>query len=432
MFRLVSKLNHLNVINIKHNQIRTLGSLAISPEMRAVITRQSENLEQRKIRQQMLFDKYVNGIKFQDNGFIDVSKLAVQHKYAFEPSYVLLQLYLNGLDKIGKKTNMFSLPEKQIIITDKIDFKNHDNFDHRKIFERYKQQISVNNSLQKLERIVSNKNLGVILKRNDDYDFVRLETKFDRIDDSDSGIRTIYEYKKSNSGIDYPTIKSILKISRDGLINCLDGIVIKNRFNGTHFYNHMDYDHEYGEHEFNKVLMQQLSSSMNLKGNGSIIYEKTFDLIKKTAKDVANGDKELADKLVDDFINHTTHFNGDTHIDVTELMNLYRIEGYELLYAMYRNNIPTGFAGFFDNLLNKEKANNFSLDDAKKLLEQDNSEHNYVRVDYLYGIAIKNSFRKKMGDEQTINIHKYDSRSSGNSFYQCMMILMNMKRAISD
>lgn len=185
---------------------------------------------------------------------------------------------------------------------------------------------------------------------------------------------------------------------------------------------------------FRSALPQEILPKMNSSGFASIKHQKTIDLIEKSANNISlgkrsnpKGDSELQKKLYNDFVNFSTHYDNDSRIQIGGLMDLYEIDSYELLYAMYKFNTPVGmgkrsnpsdFINYMDNL---DKATTFNLEDSKIILK----ERNYY-VDYLLGKSIKNNFRRKKGLGQEIKIDAYDHADQG-KFYGSVIWLMASK-----
>jgi hypothetical protein len=423
-------------------------SPVIRPEINALITNTCKKHEQRPIRQEALYNQFTDTIKFTGNdSLIDVSKLHEKSTYIGSPKSILSSLYYHALDvtKYAPR-NMFSLPLERSFgsFEDRETSANNKRDLYNELKEKYKSSVSdLNDPYQRFLTRPHGIN-RTYLKKENDYDFVRVEyinkdSDGNNIIFHDNGyalpleekekrrsqIQTVHlvEEKKPEKVLDSLDLEEILKISAPfGYhINKLDGIVIKNKFDGTNLYNMKDYDEVYGAGEFVKSLIGSLDLSLNGGGDVSIRNQETVDYIKKVAVSIVGaGNSELANKIATSFINNTTHTNNDTAIQMGKLMDLYNIEGHELLYVMYKTNGPISLVTLTDHLLRKVDADKFSLEDAKNLVSR---EHN--SVDYLYGVPIKNSFRRNKGEEQYINIRKYDTR--GGQFYKCILFLMKYK-----
>ncbi|AYV76320.1 MAG: hypothetical protein Terrestrivirus5_142 [Terrestrivirus sp.] len=422
----------------------------IRPEINVLITNTCKKHEQRPIRQEALYNQFTDTIKFTGDGnLVDVSKLHEKSAYTGSPKSVLSSLYYHALD-ITKYTprNMFSVPLERSFgsfsVEDREISANNKRDLYNELKENYKS--SINNLDDPYQRFITRPH-GInrtYLKKENDYDFVRVEYVNKDIDENNivfhdngyalpheeeekrrSQIKTVHlvEEKRPEKCLDSLDMEEILKISAPfGYhINKLDGIVIKNKFDGTNLYDMKGYDEVYGPGAFVKSLIGSIDLFLDGNGDVSIRNEETVDYIKKVALSVTGtGNEKLANKLTTDFINNTAHTNNDTAIQMGKLMDLYNIEGHELLYVMYKTNGPISLVTLADHLLRKVDADKFSLEDAKNLVSR---EHN--SVDYLYGIPIKNSFRRNKGEEQYINIRKYNTR--GGKFYECILFLMKYK-----
>lgn len=151
-------------------------------------------------------------------------------------------------------------------------------------------------------------------------------------------------------------------------------------------------------------------------GQPSQFYTPQTGEIIKTACELVNPSRKAF--LYQEFTNLTKHQNADTIIDITELMNKYKITGEELFFAMFTASSPFGMGIFATRLTN----NIFTVAQAKKILQ----EHNYY-IDYHNGKPIKNSFRRDPSTEQIIRINKFDDRTYGGCFYKCILEVLDYK-----
>lgn len=434
--------------------LRTLTKLnkfspVIKPEIQQLIINNCQKNEQRPVRQEALFSQFTDVIRFSGDGnIVDVSKIREKNKYDGEPVYVLSSLYNHAL-RITKYAprNMFSLPLERSFGSfeyDREKLRNEKVTPFDELRNKYKSDIKNLNDpyqrcLQKDERY-SNR---IYLKKDDDYDFVRLEFVNKDADGNtilfhNDGFALSYEEEvrrrnliksihiveeKKPKQMDSMDFKNVLDISAPFgySINRLDGIIIKNKFDGSNIYDMKEYDEVYGTGAFVDSLLSTFRLSIKGKGDVSIINQYTVDNIKKTALSITINNEQLAEKLTMDFINNTEHTNNDTYINMGKLMDLYNIDGHELLYVMYKTNGPNSLVTLADHLSRRVEADKFSIEDAKNLVNS--GEGNYV--DYLYGVPIKNSFRRNKGEEQNINIRKYNTR--GGKFYECILWLMKYK-----
>jgi len=190
---------------------------------------------------------------------------------------------------------------------------------------------------------------------------------------------------------------------------------INNVFDGSHIYEMNEYN------DLNSYFIKFLNGKMIFVGEASIRKLATIDLIKSICKNTSPDDNYTANILYSEFVRNSNHSCNDDYVEVGKLMDKYNIESHELFYIMYKANAPFG-AGVSSYLQNIDDASKFTIDDAKKIL---NEQKGYV--DYIYGIPIKNTFRKSKGHEQMIRVKKYDDRTSYGNFYKCFLGLMHLK-----
>jgi hypothetical protein len=129
-------------------------------------------------------------------------------------------------------------------------------------------------------------------------------------------------------------------------------------------------------------------------------------IIRKYVQEFTNKNEELENKLCNDLLNNINY--GNMCIEIGKLMDIYEIQPYELLYAVYN---------VMHDINSIVNMNSFTLNDAKRILIE---EHNYV--EYLYGKPIKIFFRRNKGENQYIFINKYEKDS--NVIYKCIVWLL--------
>jgi hypothetical protein len=395
-------------------------------KMNRVIYDYCKSIEPRKIRHHTLYTEYVSNVFFSMDGLVSIKNL--ENMCGLSPFEVLLCLESRGLVLNGyKTTNPFNLPEKAIIAKVMYDSTTEESIE--KIISRLKEEYVVitektQNNKTNLEKYYLRKYDYVILKKDDDYDYLQLRINCNKLDENVDVINLVmFEENNPNKYHDRQTLEKIFEIASlksNKYINKIGNVYIVNKFDGSHTYDMKKYDEHYGFGAFNTALLQKLSSKMNLSGDASIKHQKTIDSIDKSADIISLGDSQLQKKLYNDFVNFSTHFNDDARVQIGDLMDLYGIESHELLYVMYKFNTPVGL-GAIEFMNNLNKATSFNLEDAKIVLK----ERNYY-VDYLLGKPIKNTFRREKGSGQKINIYAYDHVDQG-KFYGIMMWLMASK-----
>jgi hypothetical protein len=396
--------NHLKPFN-KINELDKHNELNI--EQKLQILEVCKSIEEREVRQKLLYKEYINGVQIFD-GKIYLKNL--YEKYSLSPSEVLECLYKYG-KSINKCTTSCSLqlPDKKIIFKHILN----NSYDKQEIYEKYDKLI-----MDYIELIKKYKSDGfekmkypdlfrTIIKKDNDYDRVDIER---RINTDDEGYRILsmdlIEQKREND-LDCFDFKKIIELCLESnkdksnyFIDSVGNIKICNVFDGSHVYNMQSFDKMYSDNAFNTAIIKFIDLKLDAKGNASIRNNKTIDLIKECTNN---------NKLFTDFINNTTHSNNDTCVEIGKLMDLYNIESHELLYVMYTMGYGNG-------------KDSFTLNDAKNVLEKNN-----YYVDYLNGRPIKNTFREGKGEEQNIRISTFDSRTKGGNFYRCIISLMKQK-----
>lgn len=377
-------------------------------------------IEERSIRQNNLFDTYVLNIKCDYvNRKIDMKNLVKLCK--FEPFDILSNLYYEGLSKTGyKPSNIFNLPPTKPIddnlrkhiddtSTSKEEFKNH----------LSETAYILSNTLEKYYMRDQRK---IILHRNDYYDLanIDLDTNFSN---NKVNNKVMSEVKYPDRHMDSQDIRSIIGVSasKKYYIGSLGDIFIGNTFDDSYTYDINGYDLKYGVGSFHHAILNNVRRRINLTGDESIRYHKTYDLIYACADYVAKKCNIDNDLLFFDFISNSDHLENDEYIEIGRLMDKYNIQSHELLYVMFTYNAPfsAGINSYYENI---DKATTFSLDDAQRMLDKYR-----FSIDYLYGKPIKNNFRQKYGDLQTIHIKKFDDRTTIGHFYKCIFYIMICK-----
>lgn len=398
----------------------------LSGHLKQLALNSCKKLETRLVRQETLFNDFLDLTEFRTD-FKQVNLTKFYNRYnSYKPSDLLRGLYFNASRTHGNP-NMFNLPAVNFIAKELLKNKtNHTTSLREKYFQKF-DELNNNSSFQRL-RPKDKYESKVIIKNKSDYDkliidylYTDEEGKLITRDDFDGKkslpekmyIHLIEKYDPQR-GLDSYDIENILKqASPDKYIDRLEGIVIKNKFGDFPVYEIEPYDMHYGLGSFNHVILDLMDPALGRVGDVTIRNQKTIDLIEKTAVKV---DKILSRKLINDLITNSIHSHNDTWIRIGKLMSLYRIEGYELLFAMYHNTEEFGLG-----ILNKKDPGFFTLEKAKELVSSEKS------IDYLHGRAIKNSFITEIGQEQTILIKKYDDYNKSGSFYQALFKLMRDK-----
>jgi len=207
------------------------------------------------------------------------------------------------------------------------------------------------------------------------------------------------------------------------------------------------YDGVAGSGEFYKSFLQLILRYVQFSGEQSIKKKVTQERIQSVCRSVVGCSDH--DNLYRQFVDTTTHMSNDTMIDLTQLMDLYEIESYELFHAMVTasrkyNMGATNVMLFGGNIV--QKYDRFDLNTAKRVLKERN---NYI--DIYDGISIKNMFRKSSyessddvlmeelsvtykkgfrqseGQSQCIDIKRFDNQTDHICFYKCILNLLNKK-----
>lgn len=428
----------LNLPNFSESSQPSLESFrsSIDDNKKLRLMKICKNREERPVRQKILYDTYVGNTQRSLSGDkILLSDLC--QKYKITSSNIMSWTYYHGSNRY-KTSNPFGLPDSRIVASIVFDPKSGDTWHnaYEKLMTKYMSEISDDQSYG-LERMLIRDDRYIILRNGNNYDYAELEITHDKKSEDISSNDTpqmerelvainniiFIEKKRPARHFDSFTLEGVLKMAKDrnNYVNKIGHVGIFNAFDDSHIYHTTFYDKVNGQDSFDTAIINSIDCFFETKGDASIRYQKTRDIISQTVKNICVDDVDMQLKICDDFVNNTTHSSGDTHVEIGKLMDQYNIESHELLYVMYTVNFPFG-AGIFENILNKEKVGSFTLESAKQTLES----HNY-HVDYLHGRPIKNSFREKQGDSQNIRIHKYDSRTQTGHFYRCIMWLMGLK-----
>ena len=352
-----------------------------------------EELEDRPIRQSHLYNSYIIGTHIQKNG--KVSLMGLANNFKFTSIAVMCDMYYYGSQCIPRDlySSHANIPE----------FINNQDSKFKRMYIRYIQNTQPHK---------------VFVSKEDDYDEALLQNE------QKNGIMNHREIYRSDKYIDYISLEEIYVMAkqRKCYIRSIRGVYLKNYYNDTHQYDAQSFDDYYGKNAFHKTMIRYISrnmqSTLNLRSEDSIKYQDTIILLKNCANKVAEMDANLSKILYYNFVNNTQHINGDTHINIMDLVDMYGIKSHDLLLSMYQMSKPFS-TGVFDFSEDYDKANKITLDDAKKAL----IEHAYY-IDYFYGVPIKNAFRKTKNDNQLINIKTYDDSVFNGAFYTCIMLLM--------
>lgn len=384
--------------------------------MNKAIMDQSIKCELREVRQNKLYSEYVNNVTFSPD-FTTININELSQKYNLTPQYVLSSLYFHGwLKQKNRYSNIFNLPEKQKIISiTHEEFKKDNSIDQ--VFNQYVEYTSNRNLKDDISTYLLKEYSYVILRKDNNYDVAQFG--YELVDNTFN----LVEFKDPNrSDFDAISLPEIIKISKEFnyVINQLGCVTINNIFDGSHIYRIDEFDKIYGYGAFNSALINYISTYVDYTGEDSIRNQETIDLIKYISELVCEGNSELKNKLYIDFVSNSNHYGNDKYIEIGKLMDMYKIQPHELLYAMYKFNQPIrmGFVSFLENI---EATTSFNLEDAKEILKTKNY------VSYIYGKPIKNVFRKCRGENQKISIRGCEDGPIKGIFYICILSIMRIK-----
>ena len=390
--------------------------------------------ESRKIRQDKLFKIYTENVKYNKEGnMILIAELC--NKYNITQIDIIKALYYHKIWLSGKNNiyNPFNLPEFRII--------SHKHYDRNKntdwyIYERelrnkYIKDIMLDNK-DGIDRIYMPNSRYIILRKDGNYDYSQLGVRFREPLQKDNNTHMHYvflvEKKDPLRNYDSPILEGIYEMSLKygGNIKNIGTIGINQKFDGSNIFDINAYD-SCSPDAFETALIARTSYLLQFEhyqtdGDMSIVNADTIKLINDSL-DKLNLSEDDRKKLYHDFTENTVHTNNDTMIQIGKLMDLYKIESHELLYAMFKATDPCGY-GYIEYDQKKEEANSLIVNDYIKILE----DHEYY-IDYLYGKPIKARFRKTSNEEQTINVKRYDYDNPG-LFYRCLFMIMKMKMNI--
>lgn len=424
----------LRLLNLTRNPSRFIS---ISNDNKIKIYDIVKKIESREIRQKKLFKEYINNVSY-DEQHKKISIKNLSKKYDIEEYEILISLFYHRLLSNNKHetkwfTNPFNLPEYRILAHKMYDVPRSNKLIN--VEDDLKNQYIKNidqdkyNDIDRMCMHIDDFIRYIIFHKNGQYDYSQISMKYrSRINPEDhanpkSKIIMLVEKKDPERNYDSYVFRGIIQMSQryEGNIKIVGNTPINQRFDGSDIYDIS------GSNDIEHAIINCLSYKLrynNTDGNDSIVNEETIELINKMLDHVAlnlsinDNDKK---KLYNDLIDNTIHTNNDTCINIGKLMDLYNIEGYELFIGMFIVTEPCGYGYIEYNQKKNEIDNLKSGDDFKKILE----EHDYY-IDYVYGKPIKNSFRKKIGEEQHIRIKKYDYDNPG-LFYSALFSLMRIK-----
>lgn len=403
-------------------RLNPVNKLLDAIKSRYQINKSCKQLEQRTIRQNALYCAYINNVKITNN-MINIKGL--YDNYLFDPLTVLLSLYKYGSKfRVDKPCNIFGLPLEKIIGQDV-----HSPRENKSIEERIENLLTIHeNKLldypkgkDDIYRVFLKRNRLCFFVKDHNYDFTTITPEI--LSNHVVDTITLIERKKLLEQLNPINIEEVLKISSkfNNHINKICNIDIKNTFDGSHIYNMKTFNNHYPNNwnAFNFALLSELRSRLNFVGDSSIEYEKTISLIKQSVRIITKSDDLLARELYSDFVNCSTHSTFDRYVDVGKLMDLYNIEAYELLHAMYK---------YADA---KRDSSSFSFEDAIKILEEPQCQH-LRHITCINGRQIQNSFRKNREQQQIISAGVYDDFTHPGNFYECFIWLMASKHKSSE
>lgn len=362
--------------------------------------------EEIRLLQDLILKELGSNITSTDGKNIDITSLTQKYPHSFMPADILFNLYWHGNSCLSSERNMFNLPPKRHI------FKRSIYEDHVDDIKKYKEITDTFGD--SYQRFLTHYKYSAILKHNADFDHVKFSWTLSDKDGIELDIESceiwpkekrytnLWEVKEIRT-LDFPTIKQILYLSEDKYINIIEGVPIKQKFDGSNIYDMLSYDQIYGEGSFLKVLLGSISSLVSLEGASSIRYQKTVNLIREKALLLCK-DEVKAQEIIKIFLENSIHINGDTMINIGKLMELYQITGEELFLSMYFFSSPLPTEPCMVNYLSSRmESQKFDLVGATEVLK----EKDYI-IDYHHGICFKCTFRQETGENQTVDMHKYD------------------------
>jgi len=145
-------------------------------------------------------------------------------------------------------------------------------------------------------------------------------------------------------------------------------------------------------------------------------YDDHLRMIKKEAQIIDETNYiELMVNLISNF-----KWNSPDNVDITGVMNLFKISSAELFHTMYLMGNPCNMGIFsYKDEVNKT----FTVEKAKLVLEQ----YKY-HIDWYNGHGIKTFFRKNEDEEQEINVRRFDERNFKGCFYKSILTLIKQKK----
>lgn len=148
------------------------------------------------------------------------------------------------------------------------------------------------------------------------------------------------------------------------------------------------YDMAYGNiYTFHNVMIKLLDEQIKYQGNSSIKFESTANKIKKACDITSNED--LYNKLYNEIVNNTTHSVNDTVIDITRLLNKYKIKSEELYSCMIDQSYSMCRITVCKNVLDK---NNYYIGSLNTLFRQSMDESQFINIynnPHIYDVLVE-------------------------------------------
>jgi hypothetical protein len=148
-------------------------------------------------------------------------------------------------------------------------------------------------------------------------------------------------------------------------------------------------------------------------GKGSICFNYTRDLIMERSQNI---NFENHATLYNEFTDNSRHFNDDTFVDLTPLMDKHKIMAAELLLYM-NNTVYYKWSG--SKYLEDSRIN--GLFAAQDIIREDN------KVMKVGDIIIGSTFRRSTNEEQVVDIGTYDGSHGKGQFYTVLLSLLDLK-----
>lgn len=181
------------------------------------------------------------------------------------------------------------------------------------------------------------------------------------------------------------------------------------------------------------------TAEQQIKINKANLNMINWNLIKKETRDIFKDQYTKDLKIIglcDEFYNKTRHFDNDSKIDITPLLDSHNVSSPELLFNLYSplykdfyDKSPKETRGNYNNKLISE----FDCDDisGNVISAADILEQNKYIIKNIYDIPLNIKFRQNPEDKQIINLDEFDAIHGEGTTYKLLLRMLNSKNIFS-